>query len=95
MAVTAVLFDVGETLVDEQRYWADLAAELGVGAHVLWAALGVTIERGEEHTALWGSTLPRASRSSTRLATSIRTRSRASRSSAAAATSSASPVTRR
>lgn len=52
--MTAVLFDVGETLVDEQRYWADLGAELGVGAHVLWAALGVTIERGEEHTALWG-----------------------------------------
>lgn len=54
MAVTAVVFDVGETLVDEQRYWVGLASELGVGAHVLWAALGVTIERGEEHTSLWG-----------------------------------------
>lgn len=54
MAVTAVLFDVGETLVDEQRYWSELARTLGVGAHVLWGALGVTIERGEEHTELWG-----------------------------------------
>ena len=54
MAVTAVFFDVGETLVDEQRYWCELARTLGTGAHVLWAALGVTIERGEEHTELWG-----------------------------------------
>jgi HAD superfamily hydrolase (TIGR01549 family) len=53
VAVKAVFFDVGETLVDEQAYWAELARRLGLGPHVLWAALGVTIERGEEHTALW------------------------------------------
>jgi HAD superfamily hydrolase (TIGR01662 family) len=51
--VKAVFFDVGETLVDEQAYWAGLARRVGLAPHVLWAALGVTIERGEEHTALW------------------------------------------
>jgi FMN phosphatase YigB (HAD superfamily) len=54
MALKAVFFDVGETLVDEERWWRDLAEESGLQPHVLWAALGVTIERGEEHDALWG-----------------------------------------
>jgi FMN phosphatase YigB (HAD superfamily) len=49
-----VVFDVGETLVDEERWWRHLADREGLQAHVVWAALGVTIERGEEHTALWG-----------------------------------------
>jgi FMN phosphatase YigB (HAD superfamily) len=53
MAVRAVFFDVGETLVDEQRYWREMADAAGVGPHVVWAALGKTIERGEEHWALW------------------------------------------
>jgi len=53
VAVRAVFFDVGETLVDEQRYWRLLAERLELEPHVLWAALGVTIARGEEHTALW------------------------------------------
>lgn len=50
----AVFFDVGETLVDEERWWRELAARTGLQPHVVWAALGVTIERGEEHDALWG-----------------------------------------
>ena len=54
MALKAVVFDVGETLVDEERWWRHLADREGLQAHVVWAALGVTIERGEEHTALWG-----------------------------------------
>ena len=54
MALKAVVFDVGETLVDEERWWRRLADREGLQAHVVWAALGVTIERGEEHTALWG-----------------------------------------
>ncbi len=54
MALKAVFFDVGETLVDEERYWREVAAKAGVDAHVLLAALGVTIARGEEHTELWG-----------------------------------------
>jgi FMN phosphatase YigB (HAD superfamily) len=49
MAVKAVFFDVGETLVDETRYWAAHAERLGVTPHVVWAALGVTISRGEHH----------------------------------------------
>ena len=53
MALKAIFFDVGETLVDEERSWREVAARAGVGPHVLWAALGVTIERGEEHAELW------------------------------------------
>ena len=49
MALRAVFFDVGETLVDEERYWRRIAEGIGVRPHVLWAALGVTIARGEEH----------------------------------------------
>ncbi|HXY17602.1 MAG TPA: HAD family hydrolase [Gaiellaceae bacterium] len=55
MAVTvrAVFFDVGETLVDERRYWREVAGLAGVPEHALLAALGVTVERGEDHTALF------------------------------------------
>ena len=53
MALKAVFFDVGETLVDEERYWREVAAQAGVGAHVVLAALGVTTALGEEHTELW------------------------------------------
>lgn len=52
-ALKAVFFDVGETLVDEERWWRVLAERSGLQPHVIWAALGVTIARGEEHTALW------------------------------------------
>ena len=45
----AVFFDVGETLVDETRYWAEHADRLGVTPHVVWAALGATIACGEHH----------------------------------------------
>ena len=54
MALKAVVFDVGETLVDEERWWRHLSDREGLQPHVVWAALGVTIERGEEHNALWG-----------------------------------------
>jgi len=53
VALKAVFFDVGETLVDEERYWREVAAEAGVAAHVVLAALGVTIALGEEHSELW------------------------------------------
>jgi HAD superfamily hydrolase (TIGR01549 family) len=53
VTVRAVFFDVGETLVDEERYWRGVAEAEGVGPHVVWAALGVTIARGEEHWELW------------------------------------------
>ena len=48
-----MFFDVGETLVDEERWWRELAERSGLQPHVVWVALGVTIERGEEHDALW------------------------------------------
>ena len=51
--LAAVFLDVGETLVNEERYWGDVAALAGIEPHVVLAALGVTIERGEEHTELW------------------------------------------
>jgi FMN phosphatase YigB (HAD superfamily) len=54
VALRAVFFDVGETLVDEERWWRELCRQAGIQPHVVWAALGVTIERGEEHDALWG-----------------------------------------
>jgi HAD superfamily hydrolase (TIGR01549 family) len=54
VALKAVFFDVGETLVDEERWWRELAEREGLQPHVVWAALGVTIERGEEHNELWG-----------------------------------------
>ena len=53
MALKAVVFDVGETLVDEERWWRVLAERSGLQPHVVWAALGVTIDRGEEHNELW------------------------------------------
>jgi FMN phosphatase YigB (HAD superfamily) len=53
VALKAVFFDVGETLVDEERWWRELCERAGLQPHVVWAALGVTIERGEEHHALW------------------------------------------
>ena len=53
MPVRAVFFDVGETLVDEERYWRAAAEAAGIRPQVVWAALGKTIERGEEHWELW------------------------------------------
>jgi HAD superfamily hydrolase (TIGR01662 family) len=53
MPVRAVFFDVGETLVDEERWWRQLCERSGLQPHVVWAALGVTIARGEEHDELW------------------------------------------
>jgi FMN phosphatase YigB (HAD superfamily) len=53
VALRAVFFDVGETIVDEERYWREVAGAVGLGPHVVWAALGVTIARGEEHLDLW------------------------------------------
>jgi HAD superfamily hydrolase (TIGR01549 family) len=51
--VKAVFFDVGETLVDEERWWRAFAERSDLQPHVVWAALGVTIARGEEHDELW------------------------------------------
>ena len=49
MAVEAVVFDVGETLVDETRYWGDWADWLGVPRLTFFGVLGGVIARGEDH----------------------------------------------
>jgi len=50
MAVEAVVFDVGETLVDETRTWEAVADECGVTRFTLMAVVGATIATGEPHT---------------------------------------------
>jgi len=47
--VTAVVFDVGETLVDETRNWEHVADACGVPRFTLMALVGATIARGEPH----------------------------------------------
>ena len=47
--VTAVVFDVGETLVDETRNWETAADACGVPRFTLMALVGAAIERGESH----------------------------------------------
>jgi FMN phosphatase YigB (HAD superfamily) len=47
--VTAVVFDVGETLVDETRNWERAADACGVPRFTLMALVGASIVRGESH----------------------------------------------
>ena len=49
MRVQAVVFDLGETLVDESRSWAAWAEWLGVRPFDLFAVLGATNERRQDH----------------------------------------------
>jgi HAD superfamily hydrolase (TIGR01509 family) len=49
MAVKAVVFDIGETLVDETRVWSLTADRAGVTRLTFFAALGAVIERREDH----------------------------------------------
>jgi HAD superfamily hydrolase (TIGR01549 family) len=49
VAVQAVVFDLGETLVDEARSWAGWADWLGVRPFDLFTVLGATIERRQDH----------------------------------------------
>jgi HAD superfamily hydrolase (TIGR01549 family) len=44
-----VFFDLGFTLWNEERAWADWASWLGVSALDFFSALGSVIERGEHH----------------------------------------------
>lgn len=47
--VQAVVFDVGETLVDETRVWSGWADRLGVTRLTFMAALGAGLARGGSH----------------------------------------------
>ena len=51
MAVEAVVFDVGETLVDESRNWEHIADACGVPRFTLMALIGAAIAKGEHHGA--------------------------------------------
>ena len=53
MAVEAVVFDVGETLVDETGMWARVAEAGGVTPFTLMAGLGATIALGRPHDDVW------------------------------------------
>ena len=49
MPITTVVFDVGETLVDETRHWTDWANWMGVPTFAFFAAMGVIVERRLPH----------------------------------------------
>jgi len=49
MALKAVVFDVGETLVDETLNWERAADACGVPRFTLMALVGAAIARGESH----------------------------------------------
>jgi FMN phosphatase YigB (HAD superfamily) len=49
MAVKAVFFDAGETLVDETRLWAGVADAVGVPHLTFFGILGALAARGEDH----------------------------------------------
>lgn len=49
MAVKTVVFDIGETLVDETRVWERAADECAVPRFTLMALIGGAIARGESH----------------------------------------------
>jgi HAD superfamily hydrolase (TIGR01509 family) len=54
VAVEAVVFDVGETLVDETAMWTRVAEAGGVTPFTLMAGLGATIALGRQHHEVWG-----------------------------------------
>lgn len=53
MAVTAVVFDIGETLVDETGMWTRVAEAGGVTPFTLMAGLGATIALERPHDDVW------------------------------------------
>lgn len=54
MALKAVVFDVGETLVDETGMWERAADLAGVPRFTLMGILGGLAARGEHHETAWG-----------------------------------------
>ena len=53
MAVEAVVFDIGETLVDETRHWLDIAEAANVPALTLFGVMGGLIATGRDFTEVW------------------------------------------
>jgi FMN phosphatase YigB (HAD superfamily) len=50
---SAIVFDVGETLIDETRLWQQVAADAGIPAFTFMGVLGGLIARGEHHRRVW------------------------------------------
>jgi HAD superfamily hydrolase (TIGR01509 family) len=53
MAVETVVFDVGETLIDETGMWERAADAAGVPRFTLMGVLGGLAARGEHHSDVW------------------------------------------
>jgi HAD superfamily hydrolase (TIGR01509 family) len=53
VALKAVVFDAGETLVDETGIWERAADAAGVPRFTLMGTLGGLISRGERHSRVW------------------------------------------
>jgi HAD superfamily hydrolase (TIGR01509 family) len=52
-ALRGIVFDVGETLVDETRMWERAADAAGVPRFTLMGVLGGLAARGEQHDRVW------------------------------------------
>lgn len=51
--IKAIVFDQGETLINETRFWASVAAYAGVPELTLFGVLGGLIERRESHRSVF------------------------------------------
>jgi FMN phosphatase YigB (HAD superfamily) len=51
--IEAVVFDVGETLINETRSWSEAAMAVGLPTFTVFGALGSLIQRGDDHRKLW------------------------------------------
>lgn len=60
MATRAVFFDVGETLISEERVWTDWARWLDVPTTTFLARLGAVIERRQDHLLVFDTFRDRA-----------------------------------
>jgi FMN phosphatase YigB (HAD superfamily) len=55
MAVEAVVFDVGETLIDESAHWTAVAAAAGVPTLTFFGVMGGLIARGRDFDEVWAA----------------------------------------
>jgi hypothetical protein len=58
MSIKLVVFDVGETLVDESRMWCEWADWLRVTRLTFFAALGAVIAAKQHHNRVYGIVRP-------------------------------------
>jgi HAD superfamily hydrolase (TIGR01549 family) len=58
MAIRLIVFDVGETLVDESRVWGEWADWLGVTRLAFFAALGAVIAGRKHHSEVYALVRP-------------------------------------